>query len=84
MTYRVEFHAKGDAELRGLPSKPFEVLVAALVEVKPDPWGRSQPDPFYGDPAFRWASFDHGLGVVHFFIDEPEEVLRVHGVTWLG
>jgi hypothetical protein len=36
------------------------------------------------DASFRWAAFDHGLGAVHFKIDDETRVIRVHGITWTG
>lgn len=82
--YRVEFHAKGDAEARGLPEPAFVALFETLVAVSRDPWARSRPEDSTGDPEFRWTSFDHDLGVVHFLINERSRVIRVHGVTWTG
>jgi hypothetical protein len=82
--YRVEFHAKGDAEAQGLPSGAFVALFEKLVAVSRDPWARSGPEDSTDDPAFRWASFDRDLGVVHFLINDVDRVIRVHGVTWTG
>jgi hypothetical protein len=82
--YRVEFHAKGDAETVGLPESAFTPLFETLVAVSRDPWGLSRPDPRMGDESFRWVPFDDGLGAVHVKIDEARRVVRVHGVTWTG
>ena len=82
--YRVEFHAKGAAETRGLPEAAFTALFDKLVAVSRDPWELSNTDATMGDLGFRWAAFDSGLGVVHFVVDDAARVLRVHGVTWTG
>lgn len=82
--YRVEFHAKGDDEARGLPPAAFAALFDRLVAVARDPWANSGPEDATGDPAFRWAPFDTDLGVVHFLIDDRSRVIRVHGVAWTG
>jgi hypothetical protein len=82
--YRVEFHAKGDDEARGLPEPAFVALFETLVAVSRDPWATSGPEDSMGDPAFRWVSFDRDLGVVHFMINDDSRVIRVHGVTWTG
>jgi hypothetical protein len=82
--YRVEFHAKGDAETIGLPAEAYVALYETLVAVSREPWVRSESDALMGDSSFRWAPFGKGLGVVHFKIDEDDHVLRIHGVTWTG
>jgi hypothetical protein len=82
--YRVEFHAKGDDEAHGLPEHAFVALFETLVAVSRDPWAMSRAEDSTGEPAFRWASFDQDLGVVHFMINDQSRVIRVHGVTWTG
>lgn len=82
--YRVEFHAKADAETVGLPEDAFIHLIDALAEAARDPWANSREDRVFNDPAFRWVPFDRGLGVIQFIIDEPQQTLRVHSITWTG
>jgi hypothetical protein len=82
--YRVEFHAKVDTETLGLPEAAFTALFDMLVAVSRDPWRLSRMDARMGDASFRWAAFDHGLGAVHFKIDDEARVIRVHGITWTG
>lgn len=82
--YRINFHAKGDAEAIGLPKDAFVALVEALTEAARDPWAVTFPEDAVGDPAFRWAPFDRGLGVVHVRVDEGARTVTVHGITWIG
>lgn len=84
MTYRVEFAATADAQLHGLPDDAFAALVDMLVKVSRDPWGQSAPESPNGDPAYRWAAFGEGLGVALFYVDEPQQTVRVYDVTWIG
>ena len=84
--YRIEYHAKGSAEIVGLPNDAFESLSQQLVEVLRDPWGETEPVD-KGDPppqAFRYAPFGGGRGLVHVFLDEDRRVVRVHGIVWSG
>ena len=82
MTYRVVFTAKADAETIGLPDEPFAALVNALGMVSRDPWTNSHPDD-PSDPAFRWATFGD-WGLVSFYLDDRNQAVRVHDVTWIG
>lgn len=82
--YETVFHAKGAAEVRGLPERPSKALYDALVAVCRDPWGQTVEDPAEGDAAFRFALFDDGDGVVQVRIDDQARTVTVHGVTWLG
>lgn len=84
MTYRVEFAATADAQLLGLPDAAFGALVDALVKLSRDPWGQSGRESPQEDPAYRWTAFGAGLGVVLFYVDEPQQIIRVYDVTWIG
>lgn len=84
MTYRVEFAATADAQLQGLPDDAFAALVDVLVKVSRDPWGQSAPERQDDDPAYRWAAYGLGLGLVSFYVDEQHQVVRVYDVTWIG
>lgn len=82
--YKVEFHAKGDAETQGLPDEAFLALVQALTVAARDPWANSRPDDPGGDRALRWMPFDAGRGVAQFRVDDDRGLVRVYGVTWVG
>ncbi|GAA3957144.1 hypothetical protein GCM10023085_44580 [Actinomadura viridis] len=82
--YEPVWHAKGAAEVRGLPERAGKALWDTLVAVLRDPWGQTQADRSENDEAFRFALFDLGDGVVHIRIDDQARTVTVHGVTWLG
>jgi hypothetical protein len=84
VSYRVEFAATADVQLVGLPDDAFAALVDALVKVVRDPWGQSGQESPDDDPAYRWLAFGTGLGVVLFYLDEPQRIVRVYDVTWIG
>lgn len=84
MTYRVEFAATADAQLQGLPDAAFAALVDALVKVSRDPWGQSSQESQDDDPAYRWVAFGDGLGAALFYVDKPQQTVRVWDVTWIG
>ncbi|MDA2814377.1 hypothetical protein O4J56_27265 [Nocardiopsis sp. RSe5-2] len=82
MNYRIEFTAKGDAETVGLPSKAFTALIETLSAVGRDPWSAGWSDDA-ADPLWRWAPFGED-GVVLFYVDTAQSLVRVHTVTWVG
>lgn len=84
MSYRVEFAAAADAQLPGLPNGAFAALIDTLVKVSRDPWGQSSQESPEDDPAFRWVAFGAGLGVALLYVDEPQQIVRVYNVTWIG
>jgi hypothetical protein len=79
--YTVEYHAKGAAEIVGLPADAFEHLTRRLVEVARDPWNTTTQDG-PDTPAFRNTRFG-STGLVQVFIDDMTRVVRVHGIVWV-
>ncbi|TDD97712.1 hypothetical protein [Actinomadura rubrisoli] len=82
--YRTVFTDEADLEVRGLPKRPSVALYDTLVEVSRDPWQRTHRDAVMGDEAFRFATFDHGDGVVHVWINEQDRIVIVQSITWIG
>lgn len=81
MSYRVEFHASALAQLDGLPPEAFDALVDQVVKLVDAPWDAQALSP--DEPQFRQGQFG-GLGLLSFFVDDREQVLRIFDVTWAG
>jgi len=77
----VEFHAAALAQLNGLPTEAFDALVARVAELVAAPWDAWIMQP--GDPNFRQTTF-HRFGLLSFYLDETEKLIRIFDVTWVG
>jgi hypothetical protein len=82
--HEVVFHAKAATEVRGLPERAGVALWETLVAASREPWAETMPDPLMDDPAFRFALFDGGDGVVHVRVSDGDRLVVVHSVTWIG
>lgn len=82
--YKPVWHAKGAQEAKGLLGRPGQALFEVLTAIIRDPWGTTNEDQFEGDPTFRWAPFDQGLGAVHVRVDDQAHTVTIHGVSWIG
>ncbi|HET7388233.1 MAG TPA: hypothetical protein VFJ19_16385 [Nocardioidaceae bacterium] len=83
MTYRVTFAAGAAAQYHDLPVEAQDALVARAVELADEPWDASVLLPG-DDQRFREATFDDGLGLIGFHVDDDSETLRIFNLVWVG
>ncbi|WP_219463332.1 hypothetical protein [Nonomuraea rhizosphaerae] len=77
---RVEFHTAALAQMRGLPDEALDALVVRVTDLLTEPW---DAQVIGDDDRFRRTVFG-GRGLVSFFLDESEHVVRIFDVTWAG
>ncbi|WP_283139328.1 hypothetical protein [Rhizohabitans arisaemae] len=81
LSYRLEFDLVAAGQIPGMPDWAFRVLVAALVQVKADPY---QSMPLRSEePDDRQVVFGE-RGLVTFYINKPARLIVVYDVTWTG
>lgn len=83
MIYHVIFGGGAAIQYHELPEVAQDALVARAVELADAPWDATVLPPG-DDPAFREATFDDGLGLLSFHVDEANETLRIFNLVWIG
>jgi hypothetical protein len=81
VNYRVELHVAALAQMKGLPSKAFDALLARTVDLVEKPWDARM---LYTDqPEYRQTTFGD-FGIMYFKVDEAAELIWIFNVTWTG
>ncbi|MDX2969121.1 hypothetical protein PWY36_08080 [Kribbella solani] len=77
----MEFHASALAQLQGLPPQAFDALVDRVTKLVGAPWDAQALD--LTETAFRQCLFG-SAGLLSFYVDDQQELIRIFDVTWAG
>jgi hypothetical protein len=83
VSYRVEFEGKALVQLHGLPTAAFDAIVERVADLVHAPWDAVLMTNG-GDPAYRQTTFDQGLGLLTFRVDDTAELIRIFDIAWIG
>lgn len=83
MSYQAEFEGDALVQLNGLPEAAFDALVERVVDLVQEPWDATVIPPG-NDPAYRWAVWGAGSGLLSFRVDEAAEEIWIFDLIWIG
>jgi hypothetical protein len=83
VSYRVESGGGAQVQFHSLPEHPRDALIERAAELAVHPWDAVVRPP--GDDArFREAVFGSGSGILGFYLDNDEQLLRIFDIVWIG
>jgi len=83
VSYGIRFEGPALAQLDGIPRVAFDALPEPVVDLVDEPWDATAMPPG-NDPAYRWAVFGAGYGLLIFHVDDESEIIRIFDITWIG
>ncbi|MEU7859018.1 hypothetical protein [Nonomuraea sp. NPDC049141] len=78
----MELHVAALAQMKGLPSKEFDALLAKTVDLVEKPWDARML--LYADqPEYRQTTFGD-FGIMYFKVDDAAELIWIFNAAWTG
>ncbi|MFG1684839.1 hypothetical protein ACGFNP_32080 [Nonomuraea sp. NPDC049269] len=78
----MELHVAALAQMKELPSKEFDALLAKTVDLVEKPWDARML--LYADqPEYRQTTFGD-FGIMYFKVDDAAELIWIFNAAWTG